>query len=359
MKKQLFLTFLSLYTLALFYLASTTPITPHEANIFYNAKDIVGFLMRFGDSFDIGVMGLRVFFIFFGFLSLGLFYLLSQNYFEKREDVYLSVVIFMLLPGTLVGMILGNIGIIVLPMVLLFILLYEKGYRWVLLPLMFLLFFLHESSLIFFMGVLLYSVKHKENQMALFSLSFLLAFLYLAKGIKMGGHPSGHFIEIFGSYASLFSPLLFLYFFYAMYRILLREKKTLLWYISFTALAFSLLLSLRQRVDMTDFAPYVMISIILMLNLFHQTLRVRLIVFQKWYKRGFWVVMGFLILSIMLTVGHRLSFEFENPKWHFAQEIYRPYFLAEALKKRGVNCYDSLERVEKYQLLYYNIPSCF
>ena len=361
MKKQHFLLALLFYAIAVFYLAATTPISAHEAKILYTSNDIVGTLIRWGDSLDAGFLGLRSIFLVFGFLAIGLFYELSKSHFQKSENVYLSTLIFMLLPGILTGITLANVAIIVLPLVLLFVLLYEKGYYLLLPPIMLALFFIHEASIIFFVAVLLYSVMHREKKLAIFSLSFLLAFVYLAKGIEIGGRPSGHFAEIFGLYATVFSPLLFLYFFYAMYRILLRhrDKKTLIWYISFTALAFSLLLSIRQRVHITDFAPYVMIAIVLMLDVFNHSIGVRLPQFQKRYRRGFIVVMSFLALSVFLIVGHKLLYlVLEDPKRHFAHRIYKPYLLAQELKSEGIECYDGAHGRERYQLRYYDILPC-
>jgi hypothetical protein len=224
---------------------------------------------------------------------------------------------------------------------------------------MLILFFIHEASIIFFVALLLYAIVNKDKKLAIGSSAFLLAFIYLAKGIEIGGRPSGHFIEIFGLYATVFSPLLFLYFFYAMYRILLREKKTLLWYISFTALVFSLLLSLRQRVSITDFAPYVMISVVLMLNTLNNSVRVRLPEFQKRYKQGFYIVMISLGLSVSLIIFHKaLFYLFVDPSQHFANRIYKPYNLARELKSEGIECYDGAHGRERFQLRYYNILPC-
>jgi len=359
MKKQYFLLALFSYAIAVFYLAATTPITPHEAKILYTSQDVVGTLMRWGESLVPGFIGLRVFYLFLGFLTVGLFYELSRRYFPKREDAYLSTFIFMFLPGILTATTLVNVAIIVLPLVLLFVLLYEKGHFIVLPFIMLALFFIHEASIIFFVAVLLYTVIHKDKKLIIVSSAFLFAFIYLAKGIEIGGRPSGHFIEIFGLYATVFSPLIFLYFFYAMYRILLREKKTLLWYISFTAFAFSLLLSIRQRVYITDFAPYVMIAIVLMLDVFNHSVRVRLPEFQKRYKWGFYVVMVFLALSAFVIVFHKMLFyAASDPSRHFANRIYTPYLLAEQLKAKGVSCSDDAQWRERYQLRYYGIHPC-
>ena len=359
MKKQHFIYTVILYFIAVFYLAITTPLSPHEADIYYNSSDIVSILMHMGENLIGGFWGLRIFFIFFGFISLFLFYRLSQKYFLRQTDTYLATVIFMLLPGILTAIVLANEAIIVLTVVLLFVLLYENKKRLFLPLLMLALFFIHEASIIFFVALLLYGLVHKDKKLSIGSLAFLMAFIYLAKGIEIGGRPSGHFIEIFGLYATVFSPLLFLYFFYAMYRILLREKKTLVWYISFTALAFSLLLSLRQRVYITDFAPYVMISVVLMLDLLNRTVRVRLPEFQRYYKRGFYIVMSLLVLSTALIIFHKpLYLMMDDPSKHFAKRIYAPYYLSKSLKAKGITCYDGAEGREVYQLQYYNILPC-
>ena len=281
MKKQYFILAFFFYAAAVFYLAYTTPISPHEAKIFFTSQDVVGTLMRWGSHLVPGFFGLRLFFLLLGFVTIWLFCLLSRHYFSSDDDAYLSTFIFMFLPGILTATVLVNVAIVVLPLVLLFVILYEKGHFFILPLIMLALFFVHEASIIFFVALLLYGVMHRDKKLSILSLTFFIAFIYFSKGIEIGGRPAGHFAEIFGLYATIFSPLLFLYFIYAMYRILLRGHKTLLWYISFTALAFSLLLSIRQRVYITDFAPYVMIAIVLMLDIFNHSVRVRLPQFQK------------------------------------------------------------------------------
>ncbi len=359
MKKQHFIWATVVYVIAMFYLAVTTPITPHEAKILYTSHDVVAYFMNLGQSVVPGFLGFRIFFILFGFLSILFFYEFSRRYFPIRQDAYLSTMIFMLLPGIITGSVLSNIAILVLPLVLLFVLLYEKDH-FILLPFILLaLFFIHDASIIFFIALLIYGLIHKDKKLSILSAAFLLAFIYLAKGIAIGGRPSGHFLEIFGLYAAVFSPLVFLYFFYTMYRILLREKKTLLWYISFTALAFSLLLSIRQRINISDFAPYVTIAIVLMLDVFNHSLRVRLPQFQKRYNLAFKIIMGSLVLSAMIIFLHQFMFYIDkDPKRYFATKTYKPYYLAKKLKAENISCYDSEDQREQYQLRYYHIPSC-
>lgn len=357
-KLYLYLTFI-VYGIIVFYLAATTPISPHEANIFYNSTHSISALMHLGDRLVGGFLGLRIFFIFFGFFAIGLFYKLSQMYLSKPEDAYISTILFMLLPGILTATILSNVAIVVLVLVLSFVLLYERKIRYPLPFLMLALFFIHEASIIFFVALLLYGINVKDKKLMISALSFLGAFIFFAKGIEIGGRPSGHFIEIFGLYATVFSPLLFLFFFYTMYRILLREEKNLLWYISFTALTFSLILSLRQRVYITDFAPYVLIAIPVMLETFKNSVRVRLPEFQTPYKRAFTIVIGMLVFNTSLIVFHQVFFSIiDNPSKHFANKIYAPYSLAKSLHANGIKCYDDIGKRELYQLKYYKISPC-
>jgi len=359
MKKQYFLLALPLYVFAVFYLAVTTPISPHEAKLLYASDSIAATLMQLSAAYIPGFIGLRLFFIFFGFISIWLFYELSRRHFSKREDAYLATFIFMLLPGIITASTMANIGIIVLPLVLLFVLFYEKGEMLWLPFIMLALFFIHEASIIFFVALLFYGIAHKDKKLTIAAAAFLLAFIYLAKGINIGGRPTGHFAEIFGLYATLFSPFVFLYFFYTMYRILLRGKRDLIWYISFTAFAFSLLLSIRQRIYLTDFAPYVLAAVVLMFDQFNHSLRVRLPQFRIWYKRSFYVVVAFLVLSALIIIFHQTLYRISsNPQKHFAKRIYLPYDLAQKLKKQDIECYNTDNSGERYQLKYYGIKSC-
>ncbi len=358
MQRGYFIGLFVLYLVSSFLLAATTPIAPHEAKLYFSHEGIVPFFMHLGEHFVGGVLGIRILFLLFSVISIFMFYQLSNTYFKYKKDVYLATSLFMFLPGIITATVLANVGIVVLALVLLFVLLYEKGYNWLLPFVMLALFFIHEASVIFFIALFFYSFNTKERWLGTLSLAFLLAFIYLSKGIEIGGRPTGHFIEIFGLYAAVFSPLLFLYFFYTMYRIFLREKKHLMWYISFTALVISLLLSIRQKVYITDFAPYVMISTIAMVDIYMRSLRVRLPQYQRRYKQAFAIVVGMLVLSSLTIITHQLSYYMtQHPSKHFAYRIYHPYILAQTLQKEGVECYDAKGRMA-LQLKYYGISGC-
>ncbi len=359
MSKILFYSFIFFYTIALFYLAWSTPISPHEAKIFYSEDGIVNILMHFGHNILGGFIGIRLFFLIIGLISIYLYFKVTQIYLHKDEDGYLATAIYIMLPGMITALVLANISVLVIPLVLIFLLVHHRGWIWMQFIVISLLFLIHDASVIFFISIFIYALIHKERALSILSGVFLLLSIIIVRGVEIGGRPSGHFADIFGLYTALFSPLLFIYFFYTLYRILLREEKNILWYISFGALVASLILSIRQRISITDFAPYVIISIVLMLDSFNKTMRVRLPIYRKQYRVGFIIVVGSLIVVSSSIIFHQaLFYLFSNPKRHFASRLYQPYWLAQELHKNNIDCFNAKKRDEVYQLRFYGIDSC-
>ncbi|SFV62407.1 membrane protein [hydrothermal vent metagenome] len=364
MTQKLFYPFAILYTMAIVYMAWSTPISPHEAKFFYEDQGVVSTLMWMGDgllSRDIfgSFLGIRVSFILLGISSIYLYYKVSEIYLSKERDIYLSVTIYMLLPGIITATVLANISMVVIPLVLLFVWAYNKGWLWMEALLMVLIFMAHEASIIFFIAIFIYSLVHKESQLTILSGILLFLFLLVDRGVAIGGRPAGYFADMFGLYSALFSPLIFIYFFYTMYRILLREEKNILWYISFIALVASLVLSVRQRIVVTDFAPYVIISVVLMLDTFNKSLRIRLLEYRRWYRVGYSIAMLTLIVSSLTIFFHKsLFYVIKDPQKHFAAKLYEPYWLASRLKKDGIECYDAPKKYFARQLKFYGIESC-
>ena len=360
MHKRHFFAFFALHAAVLLYLALMTPITPYEAKIFYDKPHtLVGYLMHGGYALWPSVFGLRIAFVALAFSAVwGYYYLIKRDQGERRSDVYLSATLFMFLPGIVIAGSMANIGIVVLNLVILFLHAYASKRTIAAIGVMLLLFLVHEASVIFFLALLFYAFATRHQRLMLASATFLIAHLILERGIDIGGRPSGHFLDIFGLYATVFSPLLFLYFVYTMYRILLRGERTVVWYIAFTALIVSLLLSLRQKVYITDFAPYVMIATHLMIETFQKSVRVRLPQFRKPYYVAFGVTIAMLAFTIVVALTARITYRLsEHPEKHFAARIYEPYELAMRLKREGISCYDVTGR-KALQLRFYGISTC-
>ena len=359
MSKTQFLGFIFFYTVALFSLAVNVPIGPHEATVYYTDTYLLYYLTHMANGWFGNGLDFRFPFVCFGFLNILLFFIMSKLYFKKRKDSYLATMVFALLPGIITASILVNIAVLVITLVLSFITFYEKKKLLWQGVVMILLLLTHDASVIFFIAVAIFSA-FKRNTL-LFALSIVLAgiSLFHFNGLDIGGKPKGEFLELFGLYIALFSPLVFIYFFYALYRIWLRERKDILWYVSFTAFAFSILLSLRQQVNMTDFAPYVIVAVVLMVVTYQQTLNVRLPQFQKWYKRGFSLVILSLFISSFVIFFHKSFFYLLDDKSkHFAYAFYEPYWKVLELTEIEQDCYTDKNQKVQYQLKYYGIDAC-
>ena len=360
MSRELFYSFYFLYAVALLYLSITLPIGPNEALVYYTTDDkVLKFLTHVGNGWFEGGLSFRFPFVLFGLINVPLFYVMSKSYFKKEEESYFATMIFALLPGIITASVIINIAVIVVALVLLFLIAYENKRLYLSIVIMSLLLFIHNASIIFFIGLSLFAISKKDRLLFIFSLIFAIISLIYFNKLDIGGSPSGKFMELIGLYLALFSPLVFIYFFYALYRIWLREKKDILWYISFTAFMLSILLSLRQQVIMTDFAPYVIVAVVLMMLVYQRTVQVRLPQFQKTYKIGLKIVVSTLFFMSFIIIFHQLFFSIIKDKSkHFAYPFYQPYWQVQELREIGENCYTVKNSKRQYQLKYYGIESC-
>ena len=335
------------------------PIGLYEAKIFYTDENFLYYVTHlfhgwFGNGLDF-----RLPFLLFGLLNIYLFFLMSKNYCKENEKSYLATTIFALLPGIITASVIVNIAVFVITLVLEFLILHTKRQTAWQGVVMFLLLFLHDASVIFFISLSIYFAFKRDSRLFGVTISFTAISLLYFNGLDIGGKPEGKFLELLALYVALFSPFVFIYFFYALYRIWLRAQKDILWYISFTAFALSILLSLRQQVIMTDFAPYVIVAVILMLVTYYKTLYVRLPQFRKGYILGYRIVMGTLLISSLIIIFHKPLFYFLDDKSkHFAYSFYKPYWLKLELKQKKQNCYTGESIKMKYQLKYYGIKEC-
>ncbi len=361
MSRIAFYSFYILYAVALVYLAITLPIGPNEAFVYYSTDDIVlKFLTHITNSWFKSGLSFRFPFVLFGLINIYLFYIMSKSYFKKEEESYFATMVFALLPGIITASVIVNMAVVVVTLVLLFLIVYrEERLFWVSITIMALLLFIHDASIIFFIGLGLFSVSKRDKTLLIFSITFSIISLIYFNKLDIGGHPSGKFLELIGLYLALFSPLVFIYFFYALYRIWQREQKDILWYISFTAFILSILLSLRQQVIMTDFAPYVIVSVVLMMLVYQRTLKVRLPQFQTLYRWGLRIAVGSLFFTTFIIVFHQNFFSLIKDKSkHFAYPFYQPYWQVQELREIGENCYTVKNLKRQYQLKYYGIEAC-
>ena len=333
-------------------------ISANEAQIFFYSNSMVHYVSHL----FVGVLGqndlaLRLPFIIFHILSLFLIYKISKLFLKRRTDRILSVTIFALLPGINSAALLVNSASIVIFLTLLFVYLYICNYK--LLSYFILLFslFVDNSFSILYLSLIFFAISKRDNRLLTFSIVLFGLSMYMY-GFDDGGKPRGYFLDTFGVYSAIFSPFLFLYYIYTLYRILIKEEKNLIWYISFVAFVLSLLLSLRQRVHIEDFAPFATLATPLMVKVFFNSYRVRLPEFRKWHRAVAIFVISFLFINTFFTfINKPLYLLFENPKRHFAYKYDIVKDLVQILNKQGIKKINTADNYLALRLKFYGISS--
>ena len=342
----------------LLFLINDMSISYNEALIFFqDDKNLLSYIVNISCAiFGQNDFALRVPFLLLYICSSVLMYLLTKDYLKSQRDRLITLAIFMILPGVNSSALVINESIIVIFFTLLYIYLTKvKNKKCYLLLVLFL--FIDNSFAILFLALFFYSIKKRDNVQLLLSL-VLFGISMTMYGFEMGGRPQGYFLDTFAIYATIFSPVLFLYFFYAIYRIGIKHEKDIFWYISMTAFGLSLIFSLRQRIQIEDFAPFVVISIPIMVKLFIHSLRVRLKEFRKIHYMLFKVAMVVLVLNFVGFVFNKyLYLILDNPKIHFAYNYHIAKDLANKLKHTGINSITVEDKPLMLRLKFYGIEN--
>ncbi len=347
---------LFIHFIFLLYGVKTLSISYHEAMIFFNSTSFIHYLIRFSSLiFGQNDFALRIPFIFFHILSTILLYKLSKQYLKRKGDRVFSVVIYLLLPGTNSAALLVNSAEIVIFLSLMFIYLYQSKRNIIAYLVLSLSFLVDNSFSIFYLSLIFYSLYKKDNILLYFSLILFGISMYVW-GFDTGGKPKNYFIDTLAIYSAIFSPLVFLYFFYTEYRILIKEKKSILWFISFVAFIFSLLLSFRQKIRLEDFAPFAIIATPLMVRTFLSSYRVRIPELRRWHKLFFIIVFGSLLINFVLIYFNKpLYLVLTNPKKHFTYRYDFAKEVAKRLKSMNINRINIANRAFALRLKFYGI----
>ena len=341
----------------LLLISDSFSISYQEALIYYgdNTRNILTYITRFFSAiFGQNDFALRLPFILFYIGSSILFYLLTDDYFKSKWDRLIALSIFMILPGVNSAALLVNESIIVIFCTLLYLYLYKISNKehYILLVLF---LFIDNSFAILFLALFFYSLKKKDNILLFVSL-ILFGISMSMYGFDVGGRPRGYLLDTFGVYATIFSPLLFLYFFYSLYRVGLKYEKDMYWYISISSLGLSLIFSLRQKIDIEDFAPFVVIAIPIMVKLFMHSLRIRLPEFRKFHYSIASISLFLLVINFTLfSVNKYLYLFLDNPKKHFAYDFHIVKDLAKKLKDLGINNISTNDEELALRLKFYGI----
>jgi hypothetical protein len=206
-----------------------------------------------------------------------------------------------------------------------------------------------------YLALFFYSLQKKDNMLFVISL-VLFGISMQMYGFDASGHPRGYFLDTLGAYAFIFSPVIFFFFFYTFYRVTLKWEKDLYWYISFLAFIFSLLFSFRQKINIEDFAPFVIISAPLMVKFFMHSYRVRLPQFRKkHYIFATFVLTTLIINFLIFMINKPIYLILQNPDNHFANDFHIAYELAQELYRRNIKYVSCEDYKMQKRLKFYGI----
>lgn len=338
----------ALHALLLVYFTSQLSISYYEANIYFNDNDFLHYIINFS-TFLLGEndLALRLPMIIMHAIGAFLYYDVSKSMFKKQSDKLWNLVIYLLLPGiNSAGIMVDGAGLVLfLLLVFLFVYKHKRNLAYYLLPLY---VFIDASFAFMYLAFIFYAMDRRRPSLLIASLLLFGASMYMF-GIEIGGHPKNYFLNTLGIYAAIFSPIVFIYLMYALYRFGVKEERTLLWYLGTTAFIFSMLLSFRQQLKLEELAPYIIVATPIMVKTFLSSYRIRLREFRRKYRLLLLVGMGFLILSTLsIFLNKYLYLVISKPSRHFVYKNHIVKELSYELKKMDVNAV--ITRSERLQL---------
>jgi hypothetical protein len=267
--------------------------------------------------------------IFFSFFSLMLFYNISSFYLKKNKDLIMSVVIFSLIPGFIISSLIVNKSVYLLFLTLLFIYSYFKN-RKLSFYLLGVYTMVDYSFISLYFSLIFYSIYKKDKTLLIASLIFMAVNANMFN-YRIGGVPHGYFLNVFGTYFLIFSPLVFVYFIYTIYKGFF-QKKDVIFFISALTFLLSIFLSFRQRIKIDDYAPFVLPYTVIMVKIFLSSYRVRLPSLRKGYKILFSVLFVSLLCFDAVLFLNRYT-----PARNLTSSFYFVKPLVKILKQNKIN----------------------
>jgi len=354
----IFLIILGIDAIVLFLEASGLSISYREANILHSHFSFLQTIEHFSFLlFSKNDFALRLPMVVFHFMSCILLFKISKRYLKYDRDRVWLILVFVLLPGVTSSAILVDSASFLIFGLLLFIYLYEKiSKKYIYLLLTF--YMLLDGGFIYlFFSLIFYALHKKDRYFLIFNLTMFISSMLLY-GINTEGLPEGHFLDTIGIYSAIFTPVIFIYIFYVLYKRYLTKKIELLWFISSITFLLSLLLSFRQRIDIEHFAPYLIIALPLVAQTFSSSYRVRLKIFRTKYRILFIASLIFLFInSFFMLLNKNMYLFLDDPQKHFAYKMHVAKELAQELKDKNITCINTKKQMQT-RLEFYDISKC-
>ena len=347
MKKALF-SVLILHIMALSYGISTLSISYDEAKLYFEGTSLTA---RIAHSLT-GIFGqndlaLRAPFVLIHLISAILLYFYALKITKTPKDALFSVLLFLLLPGTVASALCVNAASIVICLTLLILCAYEYGFYKAFYVLLALVLFVDGSFAILFLSLFFYALYKKNLPFVFFTLILFGASVGINE-FDFGGKPKGYFLDTLGVFAACLSPIVFIYYFYIIYRLAFKPNKPMLWFVMATSFLFCLIFSMRQRLYLEDFLPFAIICTPLLVSSLMSSYRIRLPNLRLRYTILIECALVFLALCYIAIIFNTFLYAFfSKPQKHFAYNYHLAKELAAELKARGIT---SIKTNDKMQL---------
>jgi hypothetical protein len=357
-EKALFTVLIGINFVILFLQIKGLSIGYHEALIVYGDPSVLQTII----SFSFSLLGqndyaLRLPMILLHLVSVILLYGISKHYVHRVNERLWVVLIYLLLPGvTSAALVVDNAGLVITSLFLFAFLFLNYGkFALALLPIV---VFIDPAFLYLFFALVMYGVYRRET---IYVIAGSISLLFSLKlfGIGIGGAPESRFLDALGVYAAIFSPIVFVYLFYVLYRRMIAREWDMIWMIAMSALIISLLLSFRQKVEIQTFAPFILLALPLAAQTFGHTYRVRLREFRSRYRILFYSAFALLIANALAVFfNHYLYRFFQNPTHHFSYPMHVAKDLAAVLHQDQISCIDAQNPKLQLRLRFYGITQC-
>lgn len=350
-----------LYFFLLLFEINDISISYYEASIFYNKTDLFTYYISNLSVFFFGqnAYALRLPFLFIQIANLFLLYKISKPILRKRSDRYLAAILYLMLPGVLASSILVNPAVFIIFITLLIVYFEQNKMTLAFYALLLFALFVGREFVILYLALFFYYLQKRDKAQMLISLLLIVA-IFTLYNFDASGKPKGYFLDTLGIFAAVFSPLIFLYYFYSLYRCFIKSSYSLLWFIATTGILLSLLLSFRQKLSMEEILPFCVIATPLMVMSFFSSYRSRLPRFRNNYKTLAFLSLFILFLSSSAIFYSDLLYSvlfLKKPSSHFIYDYNIAKELANYLKSENIHKICSNDKKMSLRLRFYNIEA--
>ncbi|PAF49667.1 hypothetical protein BKH43_06580 [Helicobacter sp. 13S00401-1] len=348
-----FLVLLTLHVIILLVMINEISIYYKEALLVAKDNSLPAYIANLSiEFFGHNDFALRVPFLILHIINTTLLYLISLKVVRRKEDALLVVFIFMLIPGVnIIALLVSKSSIILLiTLLIVFLKLYFRHISYVL---FIVISFLDSSGAVLLLSLFFYGLIFKNIKILVFSIVFFGINMYIFSPIR--GVPEAYFLDTLGLFAMLLSPLLFIYYCYAIYDSVL-SKATLLNLIPFVGIIFILLLSTRQEIDIESFFPPLLVGLPLLVVKILSDIRLRLKVYARAYTFRLVIILIVAFLSTALLLGNKITYLFTKEP-NFAYSFYEAKEIAHDLKAMGITHIQVYSDTLRERLKFYGISN--